>query len=253
VKLASGLALLVALMLAASAAAHSGHVAQVGPKGSPVKLRDCLLTAVFAPRPASVLDFGEPFYGPDPLVGVWALACERARVAGKPAGPLVLSIVGVPVGLTSPSAVPLANNFAHRLLRIHTSSRAFVRAARRAGLPVTLARAARYRHSRGSRIPSSGRLVVPGSHVLAVSASLPDPTNPHDHANLFDHAGGGSLGLTIDNAFDRFCLTPGDGCSASLQAERGSALARRLGSTSAPVRAAFDHEQLRRVDVVLAR
>ncbi len=246
------LALAIVLAAAAPAGAHhSGSQAGTAAlRGVPVKLRDCHLTAAFASRPATPLDFGVPFYGSDPLVGVWGLACDRSRVAGRPAGALVLSLVGVPVGLTAPDAVPLANNFAHRLLWLHTNSRPLAAAARRAGLRASVVRA-RYRHSREGRVPSSGRLAVPGSHAIAVSASFEDPTNPHDHANLFERRGGGALAMTIDNAFDRFCLSPGDGCSASLRAEPGSPLARLLGATSAPVRAAFDHDELRRVDLTL--
>jgi hypothetical protein len=246
------LVLAIALVAAAPAGAHhsGSQAAGAALRGVPVKLRDCYLTAAFAPRPAAPLDFGMPFYGPDPLVGVWGLACDRSRVDGRRAGRLVLSLVGVPVGLTSPDAVPLANNFAHRLLWLHTSSPRLAAAARRAGLRATVVRA-RYRHSRQGRVPFSGRLSVPGSHAIAVSASLDDPTNPHDHANVFKRRGGAGLGMTIDDAFDRFCLSPGQGCSASLRAERGSRLARLLGATSAPVRAAFDHDELRRVDLTL--
>ncbi len=247
------LALALTLAFAAPAAAHGGAAGAALPGGTPVKLRDCHLTAAFSPRPAFALEFGAPFYGPDPLVGVWAMACDRSRVAGEPAGPLVLSLVGVPVGLTAPGVLPLANNFAHRLLRVHTTSRPLAKAARRAGLPATIAQASRYRHSPAGAVPSRGRLVVPGSHTVAVGASQPDPTNPHDHANVFEHRGGATLGLTIENAFDRFCLSPGEGCSASLRAPRGSALIRLLGGSNAPVRAAFDHDRLRRVDIVLAR
>lgn len=245
------LTLALALAFAAPAAAHGGaaHAGLTG--GTPVKLRDCHLTAAFAPRPAFSLEFGAPFYGPDPLVGVWAMACDRSRVAGDPAGRLVLSLVGVPVGLTAPGAVPLANNFAHRLLQLDTTSRPLAKAARRAGLPATIVQASRYRHSPPGVVPSRGRLVVPGSHTVAVSASQPDPTNPHDHTNLFEHRGGAALGLTIEDAFDRFCLSPGEGCSASLQVAGGSALRQLLGGTRAPVRAAFDHDRLPRVDIVL--
>jgi hypothetical protein len=245
------LTLALALAFAAPAAAHDGAESAALAGGTPVKLRDCHLTAAFAPRPASVLDFGAPFYGPDPLVGVWAMACDRSRVAREPAGRLVLSLVGIPVGLTAPGAVPLANNFAHRLLQLDTTSRPLAKAARRAGLPATIVQASRYRHSPPGVVPSRGRLVVPGSHAVAVSASQPDPTNPHDHANVFEHRGGAALGLTIEDAFDRFCLSPGEGCSASLQAAVNSALRRLLGRRSPPVRAAFDHDRIGRVDVVL--
>jgi hypothetical protein len=246
------LTLALILAIATQAAAHGGAAHSGLTEGTPVKLRDCHLTAAFAPRPAFALEFGAPFYGPDPLVGVWATACDRSRVAGEPAGRLVLSLVGVPVGLTAPSAVPLANNFAHRLLRLDTTSPALARAARRAGLPATIVRASRYRHSRRGALPSRVRLVVPGSHTMAVAARRPDPTNPHDHANLFEHRGGGALALTIEDASDRFCLSPADGCSASLRAAHGSYVSRLLGDSRAPVRAAFDHDPLPRVDIVLA-
>jgi hypothetical protein len=245
------LTLALVLAVAPPAAAHGGSASAGVTGGVPVTLRDCHLTAVFAPRPASVLDFGAPFYGPDPLVGVWAMACDRSRVAGEPTGRLVLSLVGVPVGLTAPGVVPLANNFSHRLLQLDTTSRPLAKAARRAGLPATISPGQRYRHSPPGALPSRGRLVVPGSHTMAVGALLVDPTNPHDHANLFEHRGGGALGLTIQDASDRFCLSPGEGCSASLRATRGSALRRLLGHRSAPVRAGFDHDRLRRVDIVL--
>lgn len=243
--------LALALAVATPAAAHGGAASAGLAGGTAVKLRDCHLTAAFAPRPASALDFGAPFYGPDPLVGIWAMACDRSRVAGEPAGRLVLSLVGVPVGLTAPGAFPLANNFAHRLLQLDTTSRPLAKAARREGLPATIAAASRYRHSPPGALPSRGRLVVPGSHTVAVGASQPDPTNPHDHANLFEHRSGAALALTIEDAFDRFCLSPGEICSASLQAARNSALRRLLGRRSAPVRAAFDHDRLARVDIVL--
>ena len=245
------LTLALTLVFAAPAAAHGGAAGVGLGGGTAVKLRDCHLTAAFAPRPASVLDFGEPFYGLDPLVGVWAMACDGSRVAGETAGRLVLSLVGVPVGLTASGALPLANNFAHRLLQLDTTSRPFARAARRAGLPATIAPTSRYRHSPAGALPSRGRLVVPGSHTVGVGASQPDPTNPHDHANLFEHRGGGALALTIEDAFDRFCLSPGETCSASLRAARNSSLRRLLGGRSAAVRAAFDHDLLSRVDIVL--
>ncbi len=97
----------------------------------------------------------------------------------------------------------------------------------------------------------AGDLVVPGQQTIAVRATLPDPTNPHDHANLFEHRRGGMLSMTIEDAHDRFCLTPGEGCSATLKSKRGSTLARLLGTRSAPVRAGFDHDKLDRVDLVL--
>jgi hypothetical protein len=81
---------------------HGGPHAPADQAATPVRLRECFLTAAFVPRPASALrsvfrdplDVSVTFYGPDPLLGVWGLACQRARVAGKPAGSVVLSLVG---------------------------------------------------------------------------------------------------------------------------------------------------------------
>ena len=254
-------ALLISLALAAPAAAHDGVVAAA--PGTPVKLRDCFLTAAFVPRPASALrsvfdaplDLSMTFYGPDPLVGVWGMSCDRARVGGRRAGSLVLSLVGVPVGLTSPEALPLANNFAHRLFRMDTNSARLAAAARRVGLPVSLSRSARYTHSPSARIPSTGRLVVPRRYSARVNAADPDPTNPHDHANVFEHRATGvrrsALTMSIDDAFDRFCVLPSEDCAAVVKAARRSPVARLLGGPTAQARAGFDHDELARVDLVL--
>ena len=261
----------LSLALAEPAAAHPGlphgdaarSIAAAG--GTKVKLRDCFLTAVFIPREASVLrpvfhrplDLSQTFYGPDPLLGVWAMSCEGGRVAGRRVGRVTTSMVGVPDGLTSPDAVPFANNFGHALLRIDTTSRVLARALRRAGLPGRTTPKARYRHSRRGSVPFRGRLLVPGRYGVAVSASDLDPTNPHDHVNRFQHRGldrrTGTLDLAITNAVDRFCFPDSGTCSATVRAPRGSALARLLGGRSAPVRAGFDHERLPRIDLVLRR
>jgi hypothetical protein len=259
------LTLLVSLAVAGSAAAHGGHsAAQVATADPEVTLRDCFLTTVLVPRPAEVLrpvferplDLSRTFYGPDPLLGIWGLDCERAQVAGKPIGRLITSLVGVPVALTSAGALPLANNFAHALIRIDTSSRVLARALRRAGLPGKRSRAARYQHSPPGVIPSSGQLVVPGRYELAVSASDLDPTNPHDHLNSFEHQDDdrdvAALTFSSQDAFDRFCFPASGNCSASIRAPRGSAIGRLLGGDSAPVRVGFDHEKLGRIDIGLS-
>jgi hypothetical protein len=161
------------------------------------------------------------------------------------------------VELTSPNAVPLANNFGHALIGVDTSSRDFAVALRRAGLPGRVAAKARYRHSRAGAVPSRGRIVVPGRYDVAVAARDLDPTNPHDHANRFEHQRAGravsSLNLAIENAIDRFCFPESGSCSVTVRAPRGSALARRLGGRSAKARVGFDHERVRRIDLVLRR
>jgi hypothetical protein len=106
-------------------------------------------------------------------------------------------------------------------------------------------------------VPFRGRLELPGGYSIRVTASQLDPTNPHDHANLFEHRGadGGAARVTmsIPNAVDRFCFPAGGGCSATVRAARGSQLAGLLGGRSAPVTAGFDHEKLARVDLLLRR
>ena len=259
------LTLLLSLAAAGSAAAHGAHhgtqVARADPE---VTLRHCFLTTVLVPRPAEViqpvfrrpLDLSRTFYGPDPLLGVWGFDCKRAQVAGRRVGRVIASLVGVPVALTSAGAIPLANNFAHALIRIDTSSRVLARALRRAGLPGKRARAARYRHSLPGAVPSSGRLVVPGRYEIAVSASDLDPTNPHDHLNSFERTDddGDAAALTVSSqdAIDRFCFPASGNCTASIRAPRGSAIGRLLGGRSAPVRVGFDHERLARIDLDLS-
>jgi hypothetical protein len=266
-------ALIASLAVAGPAAAHGGgsavrHGSEPAPRaaagaGQAVKLRGCFFTAVFVPRPASALqpvverplDLSLTFYGPDPLLAIWGLDCGRARVADKRVGRVITSLVAVPVALTSAGALPLANNFAHELARIDTSSRILARALRRVGLPGKLARAARYRHSPAGVVPSSGRLTVPGRYEIAVSASDLDPTNPHDHLNSFQHQDDegrvSSLILTSQDAIDRFCFPASGSCSASVSAPRGSELGRLLGGESAPVRVGFDHEPVARIDLAL--
>ena len=108
-----------------------------------MKLRGCLLTAAFVPRPASAhadglppaADLSQTFYGTDPLLGVWG------SPAGGPGSP-----GGAPDAWSprwwrcrpadpSPGALPLANNFGHALIGIDASSRALAVALRRAKLP----------------------------------------------------------------------------------------------------------------------
>jgi hypothetical protein len=255
----------VSLAVAASAAAHGGHSATQAATAAPdVELRNCFLTTVLVPRPAEVLlpvferplDLSQTFYGPDPLLGIWGLDCERARVRHKRVGRLIASLVGVPVALTSAGALPLANNFAHALIRIDTSSRALARALRRAGLPGKRSRAARYRHSPPGVVPSSGQLLVPARYEIAVTASDLDPTNPHDHLNSFEHLDddgeASTLTFSSQDAFDRFCFPASGNCSASIRAPRGSAIGRLLGGDSAPVRVGFDHEKLAQIDIGLS-
>jgi hypothetical protein len=251
------LAMVFVLLAAGSAAAHHGDaVSTAAGAGTKVSLRGCFLTAVFVPREAAALqpflrrpvDLGMTFYGPDPLLGLWAFSCDGARVAGKPAGRVTASLVSVPTGLTSPEALPLANNFASELVRVDTTSKPFARALRKARLPVRVVKKATYRHSPAAAVPWRGRLSVRDAYTVTVRASDLDPTNPHDHANRF-----GAMTVAIQNALDRFCFPDGGTCTASVRAESGSLVARLMGGRKAPVRAGFDHSKLRRVALVLRR
>jgi hypothetical protein len=223
------------------------------------------MTVAYVPRPADALktvfprlpDLTQTFYGPDPLLGVWAVSCARGRVAGRPVGRVVLSLVGVPVALNAPGAPPLANFLAHALVRADTNSRPLAAGLRHAGMPGRLRRAMSFRHSRSGVVPSRGALDVPGAYRLEVSASTPDPTNPHRHSNRFTYRGpsgrAAQLGLATATAFDRFCFPTAGDCSATVTAPPGSALAEALGDTSAIARVGFDHAKLARLDIHLPR
>jgi hypothetical protein len=251
------------LAVAATAAAHDSgpHTAISRGAHRAVKLRECWLTVAYVPRPAATLrrafarppDLGQTFYGPDPLLGVWGISCERGQMTGTRLGPLVLSLVGVPVSLTAAGAPPLANFLAHALIRVDTSSRRLAVGLRRAGLPARRTGAARYRHSPPGAVPFRGALEIPGRYRLAVSASAPDPTNPHQHSNLFTYRGPSGrraqLGLATDTAFDRFCFPDTGGCSATVAAPPGSAFERLLGGTAAEARVGFEHAKVKRLDI----
>jgi hypothetical protein len=263
-RLVSGgaLAALAALVTAAPASAHGGpHVRAAADRPrDTAQLRGCHLTVALVPRPASALraalpsppDLTRTFYGPDPLASLWALSCERATFAGARTGRVVLSLVAVPTGLTDRRAVPLANFFAHRLVRVDTDSRALGLALARRGLRVRLARRIRYSAARpGAR--GAARIVVPSQYRLAVRARALD--RRHDHANRFEHVGPdgrrASLGVTAEGALDRFCFPAAGGCSVSLAATPGSQAARLLGGRGPAVRVAFDHEKIARIDLDL--
>jgi hypothetical protein len=254
----------MALTIAGSAAAHLGSHPVPGPRvgSDDVKLRDCWLTVALVPASAEALEsaFGSPlaisqtFYGADPLVGVWGMACDRARVDDRRLDRVILSLVGAPTGLAIDGAAPFANNFAHALLRADTDSRALAKALRGKGLPGRLARQARFRHSSAELVPSAGRLIVPELYRIDVSASALDPTNPHDHVNSFDAVGPGrteSVGLFTDDAFDRFCFPSAGGCEVFVRAHRRSPLRELLGDGSAVPRVGFDHVKIERINLLL--
>ena len=259
------LAVILGLWAAGSVAAHPGSHAALAPDptSGDVRLRGCWLSAAFMPTSAEALQnaFGSPlmltqtFYGPEPLVGIWGLACDRARVEDRRIERVILSLVGAPTGLTSEGASPLANNFAHALLRADTSSPALAKTLRRAGVPGRLARDARYWHSSAQAVPSTGQLVVPGKYRIDVSASELDPTNPHDHMNSFNSVGRNGrlapMGLFTDDAFDRFCFPSPAGCRVFVRAHRRSPVRGLLGDGSTIARVGFDHAEIERIELAL--
>lgn len=253
------------LTAAGSVAAHEGSHVAAAPQVTrhDVKLRDCWLSVALTPASPEALEsaFGSPlalsqtFYGADPLSGIWGLACDRARVEDRRLDQVILSLVGAPTGLTSDGLAPLANNFAHALLRADTNSRALAKALRRKGLPGRVARDARYRHSSPEGVPSAGELIVPGLYRISVSASELDPTNPHDHVNSFsatDRNGKlSTISLFTDDAFDRFCFPSAGGCDTFVRAHRRSPLRELLGDGSVVPRVGFDHVRIERVKLLL--
>lgn len=261
---AFALAAILSLASAGPVAAHEGsHAPHASPAiNADAKLRGCWLTAALIPTTADALEqaFREPlaltqtFYGPDPLVGIWGLACDRARVEGERLDRVILTLVGAPTGLTAEGAIPLANNFAHALLRADTNSPALAKALRRAGLPGRHSDA-RFRHSDADALPSTGEFVVPERYRIEVAASEFDPTNPHDHLNSFSSVGGngrrGVMGLFIDDAFDRFCIPSVGGCDVLVRAHRRSPVRELLASGSAVPRVGFDHAKIGRVKLDL--
>jgi hypothetical protein len=258
---AAALAAALPLAAAAGANAHGGPHARLAAAETPdVRLRGCRMTVALVPRPAAALrrafpsppDLTRTFYGSDPLLALWVLSCERAQVEGAPARRATLSLVAVPTGLTDPAAVPLANAFAHRLLRVDTSSRPLAHALRHRGLPARRAVGMRYAHSPEGRVPATATAAVAGQYRLEVAASALD--RPHDHRNAFEHRAPGrrpaTLALTTAGANDRFCFPAAGGCSASVAATPGSQLARLLGARRATPRVAFDHLRITRIDLV---
>jgi hypothetical protein len=253
----------LSLGLAALTAADTGgpHAVPQGTAHRGVELRDCRLTVAYVARPAAALrkafprppDLSQTFYGPDPLLGLWAVTCKRGRLDGRRLRRVILSVVGVPVAVSDPQEPPLANFLTHALIRTDTSSRPLAVALRRAGLPVRLARKAGYRHSPAGAVPFRAALDVPGRYRLEVRASTADPTNPHRHSNRFRYRGpkgrNARLDVSIGSAFDRFCFPDSGDCHASVAAPRGSALRRLLGDSPAEARVGFDHARLDRIDL----
>jgi hypothetical protein len=261
------LALAAVLSLAAtgSSAAHEGSHAAAAPESTrgDVELRGCWLTAGFVPTTPERLEhaFGasleltQTFYGPDPLAGVWGLACKRARLERRRIDQVILSLVGAPTGLTAADVTPLANNFAHALLRVDTDSRALAKALRQAGFPARHAQAARYRHSAPQAVPAVGKLVIPGTYRIDVSATALDPTNPHDHVNSFSSVSREGrldvMHMFIDDAFDRFCFPSLGDCRVFVRAHRRSPVRHLLGTGSLIPRAGFDHAKIERIALTL--
>jgi hypothetical protein len=228
-----------------------------------VKLRSCWLTVSYVPRPAAVLrrafrvppDMSQTFYGDEPLLGVWALSCQGAQVSRRSVGPVVMTLVAVPVGVRREGDPPLANFLRHALIGTDSDSPRLTAALRRADLPAGLVEEARYRHSPPGALPSIGDLGIPGAYGVRVRATDADPTNPHDHRNDFVYQPRRDrqlrLRLSTDDALDRFCFPESGECAASIRAARRTAFSRLLGGTFADARVGFDHARLSRIDLFL--
>jgi hypothetical protein len=261
------------LIAASAAAAHApgeradpaaAAAAAGGKASSKLRLRTCWMTVTFVPRPQDLLEsaFGWPvdlsarFYGlPDPLLTTWTLRCKKARSGSTRVARPILSLVAAPSGLTDPSAVPLANNFAHAVVAVDTNRRKLAQRLRRGGLPAKRS-GLRYEHSTPGAVPFSAKVTVPGKYRLAVGASTLDFV--HDHDNTFEYRSPAGrravLRLTIKDAIDRFCfVSPAGECQASLRTPQGSPLSEPLGGPSAPVVLGLDHARLPRVDLTLRR
>ena len=187
------------------------------------------------------------FYGADPLVSLWGLSCDGARVDGKRTGPVVLSLVAVPTGLTDPRAVPLANNFAHRLVRIDSEladARARPAPARRCPP-----------NWRGARAAHSGRVVVPGQYDLtrARRRARPAPRPRQPLRAPRRAAAARACARASDGRRRRPLLLPRR--RRLLGLARAPRRARRSRGCSAalrrPVLAAFDHRRIARLDLPL--
>jgi len=215
------------------------------------------MTVAVVPRPAAALQAAltSPIapattaYATDPVVALWALACERGRVERRRIGRSVVALVGVPVKAPAAADTPVANEFTHSLVRADTDHPAVAAALRRRRVPATVAPRIRYRHSPTAVVPAVATLDVPGQYRLAVTAGTLD--RPHDHLNRFDVGGGSaerSLRLVTSGANDRFCLPASGSCTARVAAPSRSPLRPLLGAASAEPLIAFDHLRLRRVD-----
>jgi hypothetical protein len=78
----------ICLAAAVPAAGHGGVPARAATDraAAAVRLHHCFMTVALVPRPRDALraaipsppDLTQTFYGPDPLVSLWGLACDRA-------------------------------------------------------------------------------------------------------------------------------------------------------------------------------
>ena len=256
VSIAAGLA--VAGPAAAHGGSHDDPASKTAGRGA-IQLRGCWMTVALVPRPSTVLEAallapGTPAvtaYGDDPMVAIWTLACDRARVGHRRAGRTIVSLVGVPVEQPGGEERLLANDFSHAVVRADTQQPIVAAAMRSAGIRVGLSRGMRYRHSRPGSVPSTAAVIVPGQYRLDVSARSLD--QPHDHLNRFRGAGGRTIRLTTTGANDRFCVAAAGDCAAQLAVPSRSALARVLGRPAAQPVIGFDHLRLRRVNLGLER
>lgn len=259
--MAGPLTLAAALALPAAAQAHGVLGSPTAPRAASsdtIALRGCYMTVAVTPRPASVLQnaFGwdvDPvatFYGPDPLLSVWALRCDSATTRKARTKKVLLSFVGVPTGATRGDRPPAASLFAHGINRVETDSAAMSAALADSGIPVLRAPRASYKHAAdGDTVRAS--VSIPGEYGVKMTASILD--QPHDHFNSFEVPGRGRLDLVTRGANDRFCLPISGTCTAKISGARRSLVARALGAPAADASIAFDHLKIKRIDITPRR
>jgi hypothetical protein len=256
-RLAAPLTLAAALALPSAAQAHGALGTPTAARAATSKtiaLRGCFMTVAVTPRPADSLRtaFGDDldpiatFYGPDPLLSIWAIRCDSATTPKARTGRVLLSFVGVPTGATRGSRPPAANAFAHAVKRVETDSAGLAAALADARIPVLRTPRARYTHTTsGDTVRAS--VSIPGQYGLKMDAAILD--EPHDHFNAFDFGSRGRLDLVTRGANDRFCLPVSGTCAARISGARGSLVSTAIGGRSTDASIAFDHLKIRRIDL----
>ena len=179
-------------------------------------------------------------------LAIWVLSCRRVG-SGREASPGILALLGVQVASTSrlERKRPGPADFEHYLLAAQTNDARLAKAARRAGLPVSLQKGLRFSKGEVTTITVPGRQ---WGYTLAIRARKLDKR--HDHNNLFwsrtPDVGDVALRLSLRAANDHYCERGDTGCRAVLTAPPRGGLARLLGRDALAPDLAFDHLPIRR-------